>query len=61
VLAVISFFALLGDDPDEGLGFLTWIAYLVFGIWMLIVSAGMWRAGESVSRMQTSGSTVDAG
>ena len=60
-LAVVSFFALLGDEPDEGLGILTWIAFLVFGIWVLIVSAALWRASEPASRMQTAGGMADAG
>jgi hypothetical protein len=46
IAALISYFAILGDDPESGLGILQWIVFIVFGVWTLIVSFGLWKASS---------------
>jgi len=60
-LAIVSFFALLGDEPDSGLGVLTLVAYAVFGIWTLMVSVALWRAGEPATNTVSAASMATPG
>ena len=41
VAAVISTLAVLNDDPEGPLGILGFINFIVFGVWILITSAGL--------------------
>jgi hypothetical protein len=46
IVALISFFGVLKEDPDGGLAILSWIAFIGFGVWVLLVSAALWTAKE---------------
>ena len=42
VIAVIAPLAVLSRDPDSALGILGFIAFIGFGVWIILVAVGMW-------------------